>query len=537
MPSTRFCRAGVLVLLCLLQASCLHVFRKVEVVEFDPAETSPVVVQNALKVHLNNGETVIFDEGAVLLADSIRSQHAGRVYGISQSGLPTRRVRSVSLTDVAAVEAFRSKPQVAGSIAVSTLATAVTVYGSLLLYKALFGSCPTVYSELDGREQLEAEAFPSSIAPLFESRDVDRISARPDETGRLRLSVRNEALETHYINHIELVETTVAAGEMVVPDRDGRAVALRDFVEPGRLTDRRGNDVTALLAHADSMHYKTAQETIDEADSTDLWDYVYLSVPAAQLSDDTVFVYLRLNNSLFGTVYFYDSILKHQGPNAVKWLADDLEYIGEALRLANFYATRMGLRIDVLHDGSFEEVGRVREVGPIAMDHVAVPIPVWGADSLRIRLRFIADAWRIDELRVAASGSYPETRVIPVSRVSTAADPIAGWTEMISDGIATPDEEYGVTGPGQSFDIEFETGVANGEGGRSYILAMQGYYVEWMRGEWLRENPLAQRFIPTEASIERTLRRWSEVKDEYEALFFATRVPTTMSPVETSRQP
>jgi hypothetical protein len=61
----------------------------------------------------------------------------------------------------------------------------------------------------------EAELFSNSIAPLFEARDVDRLQAQPDANGMLRLDVRNEAMETHYINHLQLFEVQHAGARSI----------------------------------------------------------------------------------------------------------------------------------------------------------------------------------------------------------------------------------------------------------------------------------------------------------------------------------
>jgi hypothetical protein len=45
--------------------------------------------------------------------------------------------------------------------------------GTVVLLKALFGSCPTVYSTTGDESLFEAESFSYSIAPLLEARDVD----------------------------------------------------------------------------------------------------------------------------------------------------------------------------------------------------------------------------------------------------------------------------------------------------------------------------------------------------------------------------
>ena len=61
----------------------------------------------------------------------------------------------------------------------------------------------------DGEPALQAELFSNSIAPLFEMRDRDVLpDAALRADGSLRLEIRNEALETHYIDHlaVEAVE-------------------------------------------------------------------------------------------------------------------------------------------------------------------------------------------------------------------------------------------------------------------------------------------------------------------------------------------
>src|SRR5678809_654746 len=94
------------------------------------------------------------------------------------------------------------------------LATAATMAPGVGLACALdpkcFGSCPTFYRDSAGTPVLEAEGFSYSIAPLFEARDVDRLRARPGSDGKLALEVRNEAFETHFLNHLELLEATAA---------------------------------------------------------------------------------------------------------------------------------------------------------------------------------------------------------------------------------------------------------------------------------------------------------------------------------------
>ncbi|HZH40861.1 MAG TPA: hypothetical protein VFD85_07610, partial [Gemmatimonadales bacterium] len=57
------------------------------------------------------------------------------------------------------------------------------------------------------------------------------------------------------------------------------------------------------------------------------------------------------------------------------------------------------------------------------------------------------------------------------------------------------------------------------------LLASQGYYIEWLRGSWLRTERLASTFTPTDDALVSTLRRWRSEQTDLERRFAATRVP------------
>ena len=61
---------------------------------------------------------------------------------------------------------------------------------------------------------------------FMDASDLDPLRVRPDADGVIRLELRNEALETHFINHVEVVAVRHAEGTRVVPDQRGRPVAV-----------------------------------------------------------------------------------------------------------------------------------------------------------------------------------------------------------------------------------------------------------------------------------------------------------------------
>ena len=515
-PAPRF---ALLFGLAFTLGGCVFLFREPVATEVSLADTTATttVVRTPVRVHLINGETVIFSEGARISSTAIEALGSrGLRYDLGFSR--QWPVDSIQIDSIVAVETIDSRYQSGKSFAISTLATAggIVVVPSLLA--AIFGSCPTIYSDGAEGPLLEAEAFSNSIAPLFEVRDVDRLSTHAGSDGSLELAIRNEALETHYINHLELVEVRHARDAYAVPAPDGQAFVLRELTPAIQAVDRAGREVGATLRETDHSVFRSASETLAETSPEDLFDRIDLTF--SRPVEDRAALVLRLRNSLLNTVYFYDYMLAGQGARSLDWVGRDLASISAAVELGSFYARTMGLRVQVWDGARFVEVGKVGEVGPIAFDDVAVAFTVPEADSLRIRLRFVADAWRIDRAVLAQRVSVESVRRIPLAGITSTANPLDPLALL-----SAPDTSYLITYPGTQFRARFIVGSTLPTQGRTFFIAAQGYYTEWIRRDWLRTDPPDEPFKPSEVSLHAAMRRWQEVGPAFEARFESTRIP------------
>jgi len=513
MRKSTFLTVAIVTATILTISGCVWIFRTVDVKSVTPESSDEVT--SPIKAHLLDGTIALFPAGATFEDDSLFGE--GRLYALRMD--TATRVQSLSLEQIAAVETYEQRTLTDKSVAVSLLATLGTVIATPFIMVAIFGSCPTIYSEADSEMLLEAESFSNSIVPLFEKRDVDRLHAQPDASGLMELEVRNEALETHYINHLELVEVTHRPGALAVPAELGTAMVLSDLRPASSATDRAGRNVSDVLHSPDGVAFRTDPAILKGVHVDDLTDYIDLVVPSP--STDTVAVLLRLRNSLLNTVLFYDYMLKAQGPRALEWMSKDLNTVSAALTLGDFYQTHMGLRVAVRDGDVYREVGRVREVGPIAWSDVAVSVPVPKGDSLHIRLSFIADAWRIDHVAVALEVDRETVRRLPLDRV---LDADRETDQAAHVKLTHPDHDYLITMPGQRFWIQFETDPAPENREHTYFIAAQGYYTEWMRGTWLREEE-PRDFEPTAETLLAVIHRWSEVMPSFEARFESTKIP------------
>jgi hypothetical protein len=521
--------AGLAVLpAAFLLASCIHTFWKTVAVRVTAPDTGTVAIHTPLKVHLANGRTAVFRQGASI--DRTAISGAGVSYGLTEAPDATVVAR-VPLDSVVGVETFEGKMLTGPTVAVSLAATAVTAAATVLLLKALFGSCPTVYADTGTGPVLEAEGFSYSIAPLLEQRDMDPLVARPDADGIIRLELRNEALETHYINNIELTAVRHARGTRVMPDQSNHPVIVSEIRPVDAARDRAGRDLRPTLAAADGALFSSDSGTIDAARAGDLDDWIDLD--ARDLPPgDSVAVVLRLRNSLLSTVLLYDGMLS--GRDAPEWLDAKLSHIATAVDLSTWYTRTMGLRASI--DGvpsapSTSWNARLGDVGPLAFRDVALvlPRPKRDARAVNIRLRFVTDDWRIDYAAIGAKIERPSTKTIALHRamVTRAGDGAAVDDTAAVAALREPDGRYLQTTPGQRMTLEFDAGKqpARTDSATTYLITWQGWYREWIRGQWLAEPKRSAAWTPGDSAVVVALKRWRADQPQMEHAFYSSRVP------------
>lgn len=515
-------------------AGCLHFFYSSEIKELKrplAPHTAPTLVRASIRAHGADGSTTVFQDSAWIDHDSIWG--AGQRSELLAS--PARNVHRVLLDSVLAVESFSSRLRGGPTVAVSLGATIALPIAIAGLAIAIFGSCPTVYADTGVGLALEAEGFSYAIAPMFEHRDVDRLRVQPDSHGVVRLELRNEALETHFINHIELVAVRHARNARVVPDQRGAVVAVDGFASLERAIDRSGRDVLPTVAERDGNVYSTAPSVVQNARAGDLEDWIDLDIGSLP-PGDSLAVVLRLRNSLLNTILLYEGMLG--GRDAPEWIDRDVQRISTAVDIGRWYTRTMGMRADVEgvaprgidpRDG----IARLGDVGPIAFRDVAIVLPRAKRDAhtARVRLRFVADNWRIDEIRVVGHIAKPSSVTLPVREVIAPATSHGDYQLQDTAAVralASADEAYLETRPSQRMSLVFERdrrSRATNDSVSTYLLAWQGWYREWIRASWLQEPTRTGAFVPGDSAVLTALRRWTDRKATFERDFYASRIP------------
>jgi len=479
------------------------------------------VVQTPFRAHLLDGDVIVFDEGAKV--DSIQVIGSGRRFDVLRAtSVPSM---GIALDSVLGFEVYQRTVNPGRTVLYSAAATTATVVGTAALAVAIFGSCPTIYGDSAGVPTLQAESFSYSIAPLLAKRDVDRMTVVPGPDGVIRLAVRNEALETHHLDQMEIVEVHHGAGEVAYPSPRGGALVVAEPATPASVRDGAGRDVSRLVARRDEAAFSTDDGLLDRAIAggpTD--DQLTITIPR-RMGRDSMALVLRARSSLLTTSVLYEHLMGRQGALALDWMGRDLSRITSLAKLGAWYGANFGMRVEVQDGGRWRQVIRLMDFGPTAWRDVAVALPSTSAsdDSVRVRLTFPADAFRIDQAGLAYHARRAEQRRIPIARATDSHG--AGRPDLVAM-LARADDHEVETHPGDQFWIEFDAGRATPDE-RTFFFAAQGYYVEWLRPAWMKSAALTHPFSPANSSMRELLRSWKGGRDSLEAQFFIRRVPIT----------
>ncbi len=507
-------------MLAVLVSSCVFT-SAVNVELLDPSDTEGTIVETPFKAFLTDGRIAVFEDGARVAADSVFG--AGILYSLDLSS--SADIDELAVDDLIGLESVSTEVLMGRSFAKSLGATAATVIAGVAIYCSrpsakCFGSCPTIYSHNESGEILEAEAFSYSIAPLLEGRDIDRILIDADADDVVRLELRNEAFETHYINHLALLEVRHEADQAAYPNEKGRILVVGDITGATSAIDRDGSDRFEELRAKDGVAFYSSDRRIRSVTAEEFQDYIELAFPKPA-SNSAVLV-LRLRNSLLNTILFYDLMLASQGAKALDWLGADMKTIGPALELGQWFQETMGLEVSVLGPQGWKRVTRLADTGPLAWNEVAIQVPVPEGNELRVRLSFLADEWRFDFVGLATEAAFAEPTAVPFVHVA----PIDGVHDpAMAARIAQADEDYLVTHPSEALSIESAPLGTHSEDERTFFLSSQGYYTEWIQPEWIRSADPPEEFRPSGETIVRLMERWLEEKDEFQTRFFETRIP------------
>jgi hypothetical protein len=509
-------RNAASVALALLACGCAIGVREPQLHEpVVPFTAAPA--DSELKVHMKSGELVVLRHWQAA-GSGDRLTGEGQAYTVTREkrGAPGRH--DIALAEVALVET--NSPETVTSAGLAIIVATTTVLGGITGYcainpKGCFGSCPTFYVlTLDGREpeRPQAEGFSASIARVLEARDLDALEvARPGGTD-VAIVMRNEALETHAVRRVRLLAAPRPPGGRVLAGADDRLYPARALLPPLECQAPEG-DCREALAATDG----TAR--VSPADGGDLAtrEVVELVFPAGRGSRG---VAVAARQTLLSTFLFYQT-MAYVGRSAGEFLAT-LERGGpEAGRRALGMARVLGgIDVEVAEgDSPWRAIGSFDEAGPIAGDRRVLPFEASGSGPLRVRLRLTRGHWRLDSVTLADLGEPVLPFRLEPLFVERGGQRDEGARTRLLEGA-----RHVVTHPGDAYRLTFR--LPPSEQPLELFLESEGFYYEWMRGEWLAEEDSAMAalaLVDPAGALRRLAPAYKTQEGRLEQAFWASR--------------
>lgn len=403
--------------------------------------------------------------GVGTLTDATRRPAQDGTYAVSLDSVALFETNVLALTGPSAV-----------MLGLTVISAGVTIACLASLPKGCFGSCPTFFVT-DGREDLlQAEGFSASVSPALEATDVDALYRALPRSRDLEVRMTNDALETHVVRYVDVLAARRSPGGRVFKTPDGEFRQAAELAAPSTCVAAEGPCDDAVRAF-DGVERRVG------VDSTDLATRELVELSFDRVPDGDLGLVVAARQSLLTTYLFYQT-LAYLGRSAGTWLAA-LERGGEAGReLATGVGRALG-RIEVFvqdDSGDWLPVGEVGETGPIATDVWVLPLPAVSAGPLRVRLRMTRGLWRLNHVALARLGArVPPLRLSPVEVRRNGRSTAPGSGDASRTAITFPGDEL-------RFVFRLPEDYRNYE----LFLETRGYYLEWMREEWLAEEDPAR---------------------------------------------
>ncbi|MBS1978908.1 MAG: hypothetical protein JST46_16160 [Bacteroidetes bacterium] len=450
---------------------------------YEVSQIKDIQKREYLKVHMKNGElylltrwvinhTTRYIDGAGQHFDSNRRL----LHPANKSGVEI--TFSINLDDIVVLET-NDKGYNTGvpTMVLAGLLTIPTALACLMNPKGCFGSCPTFHVGHDNGQRLVAEGFSASICKSMEEIDVDWVDCGMPTGDSLEVIVKNEALETHMIKSVNLLDFTRHPDCRITRSVDQHYFEVKNESVPVSASHNK-NSILMLISARDDQEWFSTSDSTNLAEKEEVClDFLNLGSAQALLLD--------IRQSLLTTYLFYHA-LSVTG-RATGYYYSEIERGNRNLlkRLQKFYDHLGGIEVFLMNDeGRWHRLGTVKEPGPIASDRHMVLLPQVISPVIHLKLRLSKGLWRINYACI----TQVEREVFPV-RLTPEALMAGTRPEQQKLSQLTDENKYLVTFPGEEYRIRFP---AIAQPDHEYFIESRGYYIEWMREEWLKYENQAQ---------------------------------------------
>jgi hypothetical protein len=441
-----------------------------------------------LKAHLKNGDICILQDtwtvdtlSEVVLGNGKRFDYNRKRVFVGAIRLPFDSI-SIFETNIKLKETEHGR--------LATLGILLAVNLPLSIYclsnpKACFGSCPTFYVEgNDNFHSSDAEGFSNAITPSMEYGDIDALNNTPLSSHSFSITMKNEALETHCVKDVKLLAYPRQQGERVYAAPGDEFYRCQNTYPLSAASANEG-DVTALLQTADK------QERFSLSDERNLSkkETIYLNFDNVSDCKDLGLV-LNFRQTLMTTYLIY---------GAMGYMGDE---VSDVFNLLQRHQTlnpnsKGGLKKELggveIHlwnnqKNVWEKQGEHYETGPIAINKQLTRLK--SSNSLlpnteKVKLKIVLNQglWRLDYVALTNIKEKITPLSIAPSRILNKEKEDKSALNALNDPTL-----HLISMPGSAYQFQFDLPTEHQD--YELFLYSKGYYLEWMREDWLKDKNL-----------------------------------------------
>lgn len=332
-------------------------------------------------------------------------------------------------------------------------------------------SCPYVYSWDGQRYVLEAEPFGVGWGRALELTTVHLLPSARAEGGTVRLRLTNERPETHFVNSLRLVEIDLGEAPGVVLDVDGRPWALANPEAPVAASDAAGRSILADVSSVDSQSWECAPSSLTPGSGYE--DVLELAFARPGQATEGTLVLTGINTT-FSTVMFQHlcRVVGDQAPVLTHAIETDPVLIDQL----KDYLQDASLKVSVWNGSAWEAAGAfLPEANAVTFTRgLRIRVPETGGNTVRVRLRGLADVWKIDALQA----DWSRASVLP-TRPMDLTSAITSEGEDVRHLIQADDRDYAILIPPDQVDLTYATAGRGAPARVAYAVQGRGYLHEW----------------------------------------------------------
>jgi hypothetical protein len=333
-------------------------------------------------------------------------------------------------------------------------------------------SCPYVYAWNGERYVLEAEPFGVGLGKALELTTFHLLPSAREENGIVRLLLTDERQETHYVNSLSLMAIDLGASPGVFLDANGTAWPLAHPQQPVAASDRSGRSILSETASADGQMWECDASSLTAGSGyEDVFDFTFSCTPGATSGS---LVLTGINTALSTAVF--GQLCRVVGDQAIA-LTHAIDTDPELIARLRDYLDDASLKVLVWNGSEWQEEGAFRpEANAVTFTRgLRIRIPDGAGDTVRVRMRSMADVWKVDAIAAdwTAASPLPMRPVDLLSAVGPAGDDLR---QLIQED----DDRYAILFPPDRVELSFAAAEGTPGARIAYAVAGRGYLHEWI---------------------------------------------------------